>query len=266
MRVNLARASLSALRVILTVALVLALGEQEALAEPATTPAAQASATVATPSTEAQSPTVAAPPSNDAAQAAAPHHDLPPTGARRDGGSPRDLAARNGPSTTAANASPPPAPQSASPRRWYGWQTLLTDAAALALGWPGVSTASESRVSGAVVVMTGATYLLGGPVVHVAHGNMGTGVGSLALRGAPLALMAPAYLGCNGIECAFPFLLGGWLGIVAAVTLDAAVLAYDEPKDAAPKYAATRPRFTPTFALVPESGRLMPSVGLGGTF
>jgi hypothetical protein len=62
-------------------------------------------------------------------------------------------------------------------RRWYGWQTLSTDGAAL------VTFALIGPTNTPGLGLLGlAFYGLGGPVVHALHGNFGAAVGSLALR------------------------------------------------------------------------------------
>src|SRR5215467_11328850 len=55
--------------------------------------------------------------------------------------------------------------------RWYGWQTLLVDGAAIGLG---VATRNAGVFLGA--------YALGAPIVHVAHERFGEAAGSLGLR------------------------------------------------------------------------------------
>jgi hypothetical protein len=77
------------------------------------------------------------------------------------------------------------------------------------------------------------TYLLGAPVTHFAHDNPGRGLGSLALRaGLPFAFGA---IGATSEDCSGDdfcglggAVLGGLLGIATAITVDAAVLGYEE--------------------------------------
>jgi hypothetical protein len=73
--------------------------------------------------------------------------------------------------------------------------------------------------------------LLGGPIVHWAHENVGRSFGSLGIRvGAPVV---DAGLGCVAVGnseefgCLGGFVLGGILGTAAAVAIDAAALAYE---------------------------------------
>ncbi len=106
--------------------------------------------------------------------------------------------------------------------RWYGWQTLLVDAAAAGFA----STGSDVSVG---------IYALGGPAVHWAHGNTWRGIGSLALRlGAPIALAAAFAYGCevsgnsNGdMGCLGAGLGGLVLGAAGAIAVDSAALARD---------------------------------------
>jgi len=70
---------------------------------------------------------------------------------------------------------------------WYGWQTLLADGAAA--GLVGLAILSPDG-NGANVLGTASfvTYLVGGPIIHWAHGHGAKGWGSLGLRvGLPLA-------------------------------------------------------------------------------
>lgn len=120
---------------------------------------------------------------------------------------------------------------------WYGWQTLLTDGAALmfllALG------ASDRGAEDTFASASVGTYLLGGPVVHAAHGNWGRAAGSLGLRaGAPVVGVA---LGleledCHGEDfCGFRgALIGGSIGLAAAVAIDSAALARETVRETPP--------------------------------
>ncbi|HKE18856.1 MAG TPA: hypothetical protein VKB80_28470 [Kofleriaceae bacterium] len=121
-----------------------------------------------------------------------------------------------------APAPAPPAgerPQADSPS--YGGQIFAVDGilAAMALG----------SGSGEVLLGLGLT----GPVIHTAHGHLGTGFASLGLRvGAPIA---GAYAGaaiCNsrgdsneGYDCLSTAFLGFAVGAVVALGIDYFVLA-----------------------------------------
>ena len=104
--------------------------------------------------------------------------------------SPRDRRGASSP-TTAPTPAPPPTPAPApvpSPARaseqpryekvWYGYQTLIADALsrfALLAGGVGAK-ASEPTVAGYV------GFVLASPIVHMAHGNVGPGFGSIGTR------------------------------------------------------------------------------------
>src|SRR5882762_5470404 len=79
------------------------------------------------------------------------------------------------------------------PSRRYGGQTLLVDVTALTLVGIGflavdVTSGHEPKVPGlAAMVLGGAVYLFGSPIVHGLHGNGGRATGSLGMRiGFPL--------------------------------------------------------------------------------
>ena len=108
----------------------------------------------------------------------------------------------------------------AEKRVWYGWQTLATDASSLA---PLVLMAAMDGGGAEVFVpLALGTYVLGGPIVHAAHGNWGRAVGSLSLRiGAPILCVLPV----AGIPVEAFATAGLLVGAALAVTLDATVLA-----------------------------------------
>lgn len=149
------------------------------------------------------------------------------------------------PSVASAKDAQPVAKHVAKPT-WYGTQTLIADAVSAPLVFVGVGVV---------------TYALGPPIIHWAHGNAGTGFGSLALR--VVMPLAGAGVGCavGGCEgrgeytgAAAGAIVGG-LGIVA---LDAFVFAYEQP-EAAP---SARMRVTPTVSL----GRGAASFALSASF
>lgn len=151
---------------------------------------------------------------------------------------------------------PPGADESGSP--WYGWQTLLVDASAIALLLGGLAAnAPPAEVGGLVVYPTGA------PVIHGVHQNWGRMVGSLGLRlGLPLVVALIA----SGDSCsdtkktedrlhcdedkAFAPLIGLAIGAPIAMGIDAAFLAWEStPAPPPPKTVASSlrllPRITP---------------------
>lgn len=122
-------------------------------------------------------------------------------------------------------------------KRWYGWQTLSVDAAALGLGiLVGVATASDSRrVSTAGVLTPLLPSVFGSPIVHYLHGRAGTGLASFGLRlgipaagallGATLA-ECPAY--ATQYECGSQRALqGATIAMMATITADATLLAWE---------------------------------------
>jgi len=130
-------------------------------------------------------------------------------------------------------AQPPPPPPV---MRWYGWQTLAADIGAvtltLVLG-ANVDERNDAAVIGTAVL--GATaFLLGGPIVHAAHGQWTNAGISLALRGG-LVLLAGgigAAIGadaCGQYHYDHEFCEGGYalagavIGAGAAVIVDAAL-------------------------------------------
>jgi hypothetical protein len=123
-------------------------------------------------------------------------------------------------------AAPPPSPSGEADTRpeteshWYGWQILICDGAA-------ILTTPLLPPFGAAV------YVLGGPIVHVAHLHGFSALGSLGLRvlapPAGFILGALAGSGCNGEFCALGYgLIGGIVGLVGAIVIDTAVLARED--------------------------------------
>jgi hypothetical protein len=120
--------------------------------------------------------------------------------------------------------------------RWYGSQTLATDGISLVLSFAAIA-ANDSQASSALGIASLGTFVLGGPLVHFAHGQVGKGFGSLALRTAlPLAAgFAGGQLAsadCGAEFCGIGgVLLGGLTGVVAAVAIDSAGLAYEPVRE-----------------------------------
>lgn len=155
--------------------------------------------------------------------------------------------------TPAAPAAPEdegihPLPVEESSSRWYGWQTLATDGGAVLLIAASLATIDGSRDTASEALAWGAlgAYALGAPVVHFAHSNPGRGLGSVAMRiGGPIVLgfVGTVLEDCRGGGHDFcglsGALLGASAGILGAVAVDAAVLAYDEQ----PESNASSPRF-----------------------
>jgi hypothetical protein len=129
--------------------------------------------------------------------------------------------------------------QAAAPERWYGYQTLLADAAAFGVLVAGAAT--NDRSTGQDIAVASVTaYWLGGPIVHLAHDRGETSFASLGLRlGAPvvggligtgLAALAPDD---DGDEYVVGIGLGVLAGVTGAVALDASLLAWEPDDEAA---------------------------------
>ena len=113
---------------------------------------------------------------------------------------------------------------------WYGWQNLVVDGGVLVAS-AGLGAANGS--AGGVLLVTG--YLFGGPIVHWSHGQIGRGFASFGIRvGAPLVLGTLGYVAfsgdrtSNGWAGAIGFVLGFGFGVLSAIVIDAAALAYEK--------------------------------------
>ncbi len=162
------------------------------------------------------------------------------------------------------------ADDAAAPRRWYGWQTLVTDGAGVVL--IAASSVPEGhhsyRVASGLVGAGLTTLVLGAPVVHAAHGRWGAAAGSLALR---TLLPALAYVAlnepCSG-ECSGPLLLAV-LAVTAPVALDAAALSWETtPASTDPSGRARQSRRASPPMLVPyaTAGRHQLALGVRASF
>lgn len=160
--------------------------------------------------------------------------------------------------------------------RSYAWQTLLVDGGALSLMVVGAAR-GERELSG---IGLGA-YAFGPPAVHVAHGRFGRAGIDLASR-----VVLPVGAGAVGVGCGVLLgavatggdetgsifamgllgVAGGVLGVaggyVAAVAIDAAVLAAPDEPDARRARAASGPRVIPTFGADARGA----TAGLAGVF
>lgn len=164
---------------------------------------------------------------------------------------------------------------------WYGWQTLLADAASVTLAFaplvispPNVNAANTTLPIGAL------GYLAIPPAIHFAHGEGVRGVLSLGLRGALPALGYFAGGGINscdrnsgkcGPNLAGPLLL--LVGAGVAAIIDDAALAWTSGSDApSPAPAPSPPRaagvtWAPLAGVgVDARGGAAPTVGMFGAF
>ena len=177
--------------------------------------------------------------------------------------------------TTPAPPPAPPPPYRAPVRYekvWYGWQTLVADALSIAVIAAG-GAADESQVVGGGI----GAFLLATPIIHMAHGNVGQGFGSIGIRlllpltafgiGALAGLIGTA--GDSVSDTGEDVLRGAFYGLLVGVAgcaiIDAAAFAYTKEK-VEPAALRLRPerRFTlaPSFRLRAGGGAL----GLAGTF
>ncbi len=134
---------------------------------------------------------------------------------------------------------------------WYGYQTLGTDGLALLLLGAGVAADGDNGEM--LAKFSIGTYLLGAPLVHVAHDRSTRALGSLALRaGLPLVgYMIGSALEhdepvCEGDihDCYYDdsigeSVLGVMAGVAIASIVDAAMLADSAPPKAKPQAAWT---------------------------
>lgn len=133
----------------------------------------------------------------------------------------------------------------------YGWQIGLVDATSIVLVLSAASSDSEST---GMLGIGG--YLLGGPIVHARHGNLGRGFGSLALRVGLPVLVAKLATGmddcdpeyqdfCGEDEMAYR-IMGGLVGVFAAGALDWFVLGRVEKNETPPGLQVGGIRLQPT--------------------
>lgn len=135
-------------------------------------------------------------------------------------------------------------------KQWYGWQVLAADATTITTT---VLLAGDSRGKELAQYNLIGGYLLGGPIIHLAHNNPGAAAGSIMIRAA--MPVAGAFLGCDahgpgdydGFGCLPGAVLGGLIGMIGATTIDAAAFSYADVK---PK---------------PKSFEVLPTAGVNAT-
>jgi hypothetical protein len=164
---------------------------------------------------------------------------------------------------------PPPTPpgrpaEEEEESRWYGWQTLIVDAAATAL------TIGYYQQWGYGYV----GFIIGPPIVHFAHGRVGIGFADMGVRlGAPVLLAVGGFLlggggGPNGSSrdlgtSAAGAVIGFLIGYTGAIALDAAVFAREKVKRD-PRAAGVQLQSVPIRDI---DGRMkLTGVGVGGQF
>jgi hypothetical protein len=143
-------------------------------------------------------------------------------------------------------------------RHWYGWQIMITDASAIALGLTATTSGGPWGVAAAT------TYVLGGPIVHWEHGAVGKGFGSLGLRvllplAAAVAWFGACFYSCTGSGGTTAAVALGAFGLLVPPMLDYAALAY-EPAPAARTDAGAL-RLAPALGAVKDTqGRVVPTL------
>ena len=149
---------------------------------------------------------------------------------------------------------------STTQRHWYGWQTLSTDAAAIGFSITAAVLHGNDRIQTPLMLIAAGSYLLGGPIVHFAHGHQGKGFLSLAMRlGLPVVAGGTMALApnCRSGDCLGGGLLmvgAGLLGMIASSAIDAAAIAREDvPREVA-------------FAPVVQVGKNGGTVGVAGRF
>ena len=132
---------------------------------------------------------------------------------------------------------PIPTPAVHEHEHWYGWQTLAVDGAVLVLAVVGASVSDGDQGGAALATLATSGYVLGGPIVHFAHERVLVGFASMGLRVFTpfvFALVGYGVEDCSsGSElCGLGgLLIGGSLGILTAIAVDAAVLAREDVPD-----------------------------------
>lgn len=129
---------------------------------------------------------------------------------------------------------------------WYGYQVAAPDIVGSLLVVAGV----QSETGPAIALGAGG-MLLGGPIVHAAHGHWGRAGASLGLRvGGPFlgailggALGAGGKSGKGALDGIVYAIVGAGLGYVAAAAFDIAYLAYEDVPEAAPRMFSFGGRF-----------------------
>lgn len=129
------------------------------------------------------------------------------------------------PRSTSAPAAPPA-------RRWYGWQTFAADGAASVL----FLTAVADDHNTTLFALSGLTFGLGAPAIHVAHGNWEVALGSLGLRfaGPFIGIMIGSQSDIRSSEDATSSdssskwaIAGAAIGGLVASAIDGLLLSYD---------------------------------------
>jgi hypothetical protein len=171
---------------------------------------------------------------------------------------------------TPSQPSPPPGRRPEQPeyeKVWYGYQTLIADAASATLFAGGLFSKSGGATLGGYL-----GFVLATPIVHMVHGNIGPGFGSIGLRllmpviGIGVGAIAGVIIGGTSGSGSFDrfadgangavngAVIGGLIGAAGCVLIDAAGFAYSKERvDNTPITLGPR-RPQPSFTLAPSLG------------
>jgi hypothetical protein len=147
---------------------------------------------------------------------------------------------------------------------------MIPDLTAAALLYPQLGPATNTVWAGNLAFAGLGIYALGGPIVHWAHGRVGTGFGSLALRVVVPFVSLIAFVGAcwNRCEDSEAIAIGAAImlpGVLAPPIIDY-LRAYEEPRS--PHASRAQPiRFAPVLGSVQDSQRrFVPtlSIAIGG--
>ncbi|WP_433930337.1 hypothetical protein AB3662_40660 [Sorangium cellulosum] len=150
-------------------------------------------------------------------------------------------------------------------RVWYGWQHLIVFA-----GSAVIAPAAVAFDAPELLILSFSGLVVGGPVVHAAHGHTGKSVASLGLNvgGVIFGGMIGAVASRGADEGDFiepgvgGFILGGTLGLLATNIVDIVALPYEEKVRKPESHVANRLRLAPQIGFAPRGA----TFGFGGTF
>jgi hypothetical protein len=145
---------------------------------------------------------------------------------------PASRTARGG--SAAARRLAPPEPAS----RWYGWQTLASDALSVSTVFLGAGVGSAPLAASGVV-----GFALIPPILHETKGNIGEGFASFSMRVISVGLLVGGAWACQernrrdsvddgyAAMCVFGTIVG-IIGLPTAIIVDASELAYEDVEPA----------------------------------
>ncbi len=153
--------------------------------------------------------------------------------------------------------------------RWYGWQTLLADGAAVSAVVAAFSSGANRGGSTSFYLASASAYALAAPMVHLFHRRPLVALEDVGIRlGAPAVLALVGYgLGQGDHESFVPpggleALALGAVGVVAAIVFDSAWLANEPVAQDGTPAATSRISWSPRLRITARG----PSVGIVGSF